>query len=632
MEKNNQKVYPIIFLLLSTITLVSLRWTTSFFFFPSEPLVNKVIFDLAAPGDQVYFAYILNMANFDFNPDYLEDYVPKKIIPLPIYSLIFHSITYLISGEYSFVIIEYFSIFLFLYIFSKILRELNINIYFSIIFALGVFLLPDFVLLLKQLKINFINLDIIKNLYSFRIPRPIISNIYFFWGLLLAIYFHKYRNNNYFFILIGINLALNFGSVFYNFVTLSVLFFILFLYEYLKSEKDFFLYFIKKVFITIIFFFIFSLPFIIILFFSEEDYLLRVGAFYPSFDQRKILLSYILLNFLSFKFLLTIFVNTFFLFFLLKKQNFFCKKTIVVLYLFFISSCISPILFVSFSPTFTEIYHFIDLIVVTGILLFFIFIILILAIILRKNIKIYKYYNSISKNSFYSLLLILLLSITHNINYFLSYDKNKNFDFRKDINILYNYLNQNNNNQKLDNILTFDNRIQVWWLFLGKDKFSTIHSNLTSLKTQEHELNFIENLKFLKISKKNFGNIIANKKVGYRYTNKYVRYFSTYTYQANSLITYKNSKSFENKILKFINNTSPLYTQQHILPEEEIKRLMNLFNKTNNSIFENPDIIILNKNSLIKKYSSININNYCKLKHIKYLVIYLNLDKVSCDL
>ena len=41
------------------------------------------------------------------------------------------------------------------------------------------------------------------------------------------------------------------------------------------------------------------------------------------------------------------------------------------------------------------------------------------------------------------------------------YRKNINFDFRKDINILYNYLNQKNNNQKLNNILTFNSRIQV---------------------------------------------------------------------------------------------------------------------------------------------------------------------------
>ena len=58
-------------------------------------------------------------------------------------------------------------------------KELNINIYFSIIFALGVFLLPEFFIYFKHSGINLINFDIVQALYSFRIPRPIISNIYF---------------------------------------------------------------------------------------------------------------------------------------------------------------------------------------------------------------------------------------------------------------------------------------------------------------------------------------------------------------------------------------------------------------------------------------------------------------------
>ena len=173
----NKKYYSIILLLLSTITLISLRWLISYFFFPSEPLINKVIFDLE---DHFYFAYILNLSSLDFSPDYLANYSQKKIIPLPIYSLVFHSIAYLIFSEFGFIIIEYFSFFLFLYIFSKIFKELNINIYFSILFAFSVFLLPEFLIYFKQLKINLINFDIIKSLYSFRIPRPLISSIYFF--------------------------------------------------------------------------------------------------------------------------------------------------------------------------------------------------------------------------------------------------------------------------------------------------------------------------------------------------------------------------------------------------------------------------------------------------------------------
>ena len=53
----NEKYYSIILLLLSTTTLISLKWLVSYFFFSSEPLINKIIFDLE---DHYYFAYIIN--------------------------------------------------------------------------------------------------------------------------------------------------------------------------------------------------------------------------------------------------------------------------------------------------------------------------------------------------------------------------------------------------------------------------------------------------------------------------------------------------------------------------------------------------------------------------------------------
>jgi len=624
----NQKNYLIIFLLISTVTLISLKWLTSYLFFPSEPLLSKVIFDLE---DHLYFPYILNLSNFNFSPDYLINYTPNKIIPIPIYSLVFHSLSYLIFNEFSFVILEYFSLFLFLYIFSKIFKELNINIYFSILFAFFVFLLPEFLIYFKQLKINLINFDIIKSLYSFRIPRPLISSIYFFWGLLLAIYYYKYKNKNFVFILIGINLALNFGSVYYNFVVLSILFLILFIIKLLDNNKIFFLYSIKKGFIILIFFLIFSLPFVIILFFAEKDWLLRNGAFYPNADQKIIILNYILLKFLSLKFLLIFFVNTAFLFFLVKKQHFFCPKTIFVIYLLFISSCISPILFILFSPTLTELYHFIDLIVVIGILVSFIFFTLIVFIFIKKNIETSEYNKFILKNTFYSLLIFLFLPIIFNLNYYLNYKKNSNPDFRKDINILHSVLDQNNN-KELNNILTFNSRIQVWWLLLGNKKLSTINSLLTPLKTKDTELNFINNLKFLNISEKSFYDLISNKKSSWRLDNDHIKYFSFYKYQANSAVTYNNSKNFKKDELNFIKKSSPLYAQQIAIPNEEIKRLIKLFNNTDNLFFELPDIIILEKNSSISKYSSVNLDKYCVLKTTKYLDVYLNLEKANCDI
>jgi len=186
----NKKINPIIFLLLATVTIISLRWTVHYSFYPSEPLINKIIIDLE---DHMYFPFILNFSNLDFNPDYLLDYSPSKILPITIYYIIFHSVAYSIFSEYGFILIEYFSLFLFLYIFFKIFQELKVDTYFSVIFALAVFLLPEFIVYLNKIGINLIGYNTIKNLYSFNVPRPIISSIYFFWGLLLAIHYYKYK-------------------------------------------------------------------------------------------------------------------------------------------------------------------------------------------------------------------------------------------------------------------------------------------------------------------------------------------------------------------------------------------------------------------------------------------------------
>ena len=100
------------------------------------------------------------------------------------------------------------------------------------------------------------------------------------------------------------------------------------------------------------------------------------------------------------------------------------------------------------------------------------------------------------------------------------------------------------------------------------------------MKIQDLELSFIDSLKFLKVSDRNFNQLIANKKVSWRYDNKYIKYISGYKYEANSLTTYNNSQNFKNEVLKYIKNSSPLKNHQIIVPDEEIIRLNTLFNNT----------------------------------------------------
>ena len=71
-------------------------------------------------------------------------------------------------------------------------------------------------------------------------------------------------------------------------------------------------------------------------------------------------------------------------------------------------------------------------------------------------------------------------------------------------------------------------------------------------------------------------------------------------YQANSLFTYSEisnyTEDFKDKILK----TSPFRSQSQVMPEDEKKRIVKLFNKIelNKQLFS--DVIIINRTNTLK--------------------------------
>ena len=95
-----------------------------------------------------------------------------------------------------------------------------------------------------------------------------------------------------------------------------------------------------------------------------------------------------------------------------------------------------------------------------------------------------------------------------------------------------------------------------------------------------------------------------------------------YKYQANSLVTFNNSKKFDREIVKNIFSTSPLYTQQVAIPNDEFMRLEEKFNKTKSFNFKMPDIIVLDKLKPITKKIVIEKNNYCELYDGDIYILY----------
>ena len=238
--------------------------------------------------------------------------------------------------------------------------------------------------------------------------------------------------------------------------------------------------------------------------------------------------------------------------------------------------------------------------------------------ILIKNIFVKKEIFLKNLNIFTSSILIIVFLFFH---YQILYDKN-NKDLRTDYINLQNLIDDNYDD--LNNLLSFSIKPQLIWLFKNKNNFLSIDSSLTSLTYNQLEYSFIKNLKFLNITSEDFEKIISNKKRSWRYDNQYVKYFSWYRYQANSLITFNASNDFTSEELTHINNSRPTLTQQIMIPRNEIKRLVNSYkNYSLDSNFIKPDLIVLDANSEISQYSNINFNNYCKIEMFKFLNVYV---------
>ena len=105
---------------------------------------------------------------------------------IPFGSIIYHTISYKLFGIGSFIFIELLSIFVFLTIFSLILKELKISDNYAILLSTFIFFLPN---ILE--KINFFNFDeittFVNNFYNLRFPRLLIANLYFFSFIYLLI-------------------------------------------------------------------------------------------------------------------------------------------------------------------------------------------------------------------------------------------------------------------------------------------------------------------------------------------------------------------------------------------------------------------------------------------------------------
>ena len=139
------------------------------------------------------------------------------------------------------------------------------------------------------------------------------------------------------------------------------------------------------------------------------------------------------------------------------------------------------------------------------------------------------------------------------------------------------------------------------------------------------EKDLINSLKYLNLSKNDFKNFIKNKKLSsWRYRNDNIKDLFWMRYQANAMVTHNNSINFDDEILSFINKSSPLLSQQLIMPNEEFERFMSKYDLDNSSSFVIPDMIIIDKRDEILSRSVINNKNFCRVFDGKIYTFYFN--------
>ena len=592
-----------------------IRWGVSFYYL-NEEIISKVIFESIDDGS-FFYPLIKYLSIADFNNSLNPFIKDLKVMPLPFGSIIIHTIFYKIFNIYGLIFVDLLGIFLFLLIFYNIFllfNTTNVSIFFSLIF----FSIPILLTFFFQ-DYNFIPLNQFKDFFTLRVHRPFPANLYMFLFVYIILIMNKtivFKDK--YFLFLGVVMALTLSSFYYFFLIEVFTLIIFIIYKFKKNFVSQLLDNYKCIIIFILSFVIISLPFIFVLLFHENDLTISAGVFDLTIEKKIVLIKYYLVNIFSSKFLIFNFIILLFSFYINKNKI----KNYQVLNIFniiYLSSIISPILFILISNKSGILYHFNNNIVI------FAFLSVGIATLLFFNNLIQRISRQLIIYPF--LFFTLFIFTTNEVNE----KKDTNFS-RIEFNQITNIIIDQKIDNELDTLLTFDPQLMIWSTLSDNIKYLNLtYVGLTSKNFATIENDLINVFKFLNLDSEDFLKFLENKKNNWRYFNPNVANFFSLRYTANSLNTYKNSKDFPKNLKEFILKTSPIYSQQIAIPNDEFSRLKEKFLYINNEILPQPKIIILNKELSLFKNVRINKNKYCKIFDGDfYILFFLSTEKNNC--
>lgn len=549
-------------------------------------------------NDSSYFPLIDSFSELNLNPSYSENKSDLSLMSYPALGLIINIIFYKLFNIYSFLILEFLCVVLFLSIFFNIFLTLNFSKQTSIFLSFLLFFLPSFFQILGDL--NFYLFKILElnfsTFYSLRFPRPIISNLYLFGFLLFCAKLSlrdKHFKKNLVFVTILMSLTLH--SFFYLFIFQSLSIFLLYIYIF-RSEIIYYLWTELKFHFILFLILILNIAiYQIQLSNAEEDFARRIGLIILDNSQKKILINYFLQFFLKIEFLSLLLINSLFLI-----LN---KRIINIFYLFFLSTIFGTIFFILVSDRGIDYYHFNNWIITSGILNLFVSSFYLIEKNLFENFNFSKKLIPIS-----SIILIFVILFHKNFNYFNQLKLNylKILEYQK----IENYFFEGKEKIKNKEILNLNHDLFLILINRGFANFSIVPNSFwTPKKDDEIEENLFGLFNFFELDEKKFIKYFENELSGYRFRNTNTRRYFDRKYLANQLQTFDVLENYDDKEREYINKHSPIITHQLIIPKNELRRLKNKFYDYSKKL--NPSIIILEKDSnFFKTNENIN-NNFC---------------------
>ena len=609
---------PFLIILLVNFIFLSLKWIISFYE-SDETLITSILINTK---DIQYYPLIISFSELNFNPTFLEYYNDTKIIPVPLASLVTHSIFYKLFNIYSFVILEYIFHSLLIFILFNIIKKIFDSSSIAALFCISIYIIIIFLKAISTFvepQIFYKLYDLLSENFGTRTPRPLVTGIFYFSFLYYIMFFEEKIKNklDYNYILkITLLLGLLANSFIFLFIH-SFIFLLIFsikiigtkLIEWMKFNYKKFFYFI----LLLVFF---LLPTLFQNLYGENDFSARHGLISIGLEKKLFLIKYYLINLLRFEFI-TLFLLTLILNWYLNKKDIANIHTnkINIFFLLAISSILSPLIFFILSPQIISIFHFLNIMLFT----FIFYIILSLFSILYILSKNFNFRNYYSKKIFYIILPIMCLSffVPLELN---SYSKGK--DQRIEITKLHMFFNKNNLKDTNLKLFTNDLLTMNLWLLNGNTQLVISDASSNSLPDDKIEFNLLNSLKDFDIEEKQLRELIFSKKS--RYRNKLFMRLFNYKYQANSLYTYSALENYNKIDQDLIIKTSPFRVQMQIIPETEKERIINLYKNLKINIDLLPNYVVLNTSNLFNNFTIRN-NKYKEIFKTKNFLVYKRL-------